>query len=113
MRAVFVLFLLAVVLAAGCGFGKSNESALRLMVQTVEKEATKNPALLGVVYTLRNELDSVHKKRFRENLKRDLETKGAEGRAKYAEMLKAALGETRYRELERIRVEEGYAALFQ
>ncbi len=109
---VIVLLAALAILAVGCGAEKRNESALRDIVSQVEKQAAKNPDLLGVVYTLRGELDAVRKAKFRENLKRDLDTKGAEGRAKYAETLKSLLGEERYRDLERIRAEAGYAELF-
>lgn len=108
------VILLAITLSLlGCGWTQNNSGKLKDMVRLVEKKAAQDPQWLSTVYTLRNELDCVRKKKFQENLKRDLETRGSEGRAQYENSLKSALGETVYQELLRIREKEGYADLFR
>ncbi len=106
------LFLAMTLALLGCGWTQNNSGKLKDMVRIVEKKAAQDPQWLSTVYTLRNELDCVRKKKFQENLKRDLETRGSEGRAQYENSLKSALGDAMYQELLRIREKEGYADLF-
>ncbi len=112
--APIIAITLAVLLTVpGCGWIQSNSGKVKEMVRVFEKKASDNPELLSAVYTLHNELNRVRKTKFHDNLKRDLETRGPEGRACYEKQLKEVLGEDTYQELLRIREKEGYADLFR
>ncbi|HPO14440.1 MAG TPA: hypothetical protein PLI09_13440 [Candidatus Hydrogenedentes bacterium] len=110
---IIAIILAVLITVSGCGWMQSNTGKVKEMVRMLEKKAPDNPELLSAVYTLHNELNRVRKKKFHDNLKRDLETRGPEGRTRYEKQLKEVLGEDTYQELLRIRVKEGYADLFR